>query len=218
MKQTLHLTVAKLPQHLHEILIGYMLGDGGIFYATKKSASPRFEFSMGKDKLEFAQHLASLFKDYASNPLKVVQVSAVAKGTLLSFFRFKTKSLSVFSYYKNIFYKVNSATGRAVKIVPPNIADMLTVASLAYLIMSDGNFDAGRNRVRIYTNSFSKADVELLAKAIKSNFDLYVAVIADTSRSEANQYIITIGAKELEKLRTLLVQHMHPSMKHRIGV
>jgi hypothetical protein len=37
---------------------------------------------------------------------------------------------------------------------------------LSYLIMSDGNFYVGRNRVRRYTNSFTKDEVELLATAI----------------------------------------------------
>ena len=34
---------------------------------------------------------------------------------------------------------------------------------LAYLIMTDGNFDKSRNRVRIYTNSYSKVEVTKLA-------------------------------------------------------
>lgn len=77
MKTFLSSTIgAKLPQHLHDILIGYMLGDGGIFYASKNSAFPRFEFSMGQDRLAFAQHLASLFAFYASNTLKEVKVQA----------------------------------------------------------------------------------------------------------------------------------------------
>ncbi len=43
-----------------------MLGDGGIFYASKRSATPRFEFSMGHKQSAFAQHMASLFKAYAN--------------------------------------------------------------------------------------------------------------------------------------------------------
>ena len=39
--------------------------------------------------------------------------------------------------------------------------------------MSDGNFDKSRNRVRIYTNSFSKQEVEILADSIKNKLDIY---------------------------------------------
>ena len=40
---------------------------------------------------------------------------------------------------------------------------------LAYLITGDGNFDKSRNRVRIYTNSFNKSEVENLTLAINTN-------------------------------------------------
>lgn len=112
-----------------------------------------------------------------------------------------------------MFYIINQATGRAVKVVPKNIAELLTPVALAYLIMADGNYDGRRNRVRIYTNSFSKEEVTLLATAIQLNFGIYAGVLAD----KKNQYILTIGAKELPKLKRLVSQHMLPSMKYRIG-
>jgi len=203
----------KLPQRLHEILVGYLLGDGGIFYASKKSGSPRFEFSMGQERVEFAKHLALLFKDYASNGLKEVKVKAIPNGSFYTSYRFKTQSLELFNYYRDLFYVTNQDTGRAVKVVPQNIAELLTPIAIAYLIMADGNYDRGRNRVRIYTNSFSKEEVTLLATAIQLKFDIYVGVLAD----KKNQYILTIGAKELPKLKRLVSQHMLPSMKYRIG-
>jgi len=203
----------KLPQHLHEVLIGFMLGDGGIFYASKKSGTPRFEFSMGQERLEFATYMALLFRDYAINSLKEVKVQALANGQLYTSYRFKTKSLELFKYYRDMFYVTSTVTGRAVKIVPSNIIDLLTPVALAYLIMADGNYDAGRNRVRIYTNSFTKEEVGLLASRIQSKFGIYVGVLAD----KKDQYILTIGAKELPKLKTLVSEHMLPSMKYRIG-
>lgn len=191
-----------------------MLGDGGVFYASKRSTTPRFEFTMGKDRYAFAQHMSTLFKDYANNPLKVVQVQAITGGELIQSFRFKTSSLSVFTYYRDLFYKVNPVTGQRVKVVPPNIVELLTPVALAYLIQADGNYDAGRNRVRIYTNSFTKPDVEMLAKSIYSKYGIYAGVMID----KPNQFIITIGAKELPKLKALLAEHMHDSMKYRIGL
>jgi hypothetical protein len=50
---------------------------------------------------------------------------------------------------------------------------------LAYLIMSDGNFDKSRNRIRIYTNSYSKLEVTKLAESINSNLNIYVGVLHD---------------------------------------
>ena len=50
---------------------------------------------------------------------------------------------------------------------------------LAYLIMGDGNYDKSRNRVRIYTNSFIKHEVEELALSINNNLGIYVGVLHD---------------------------------------
>lgn len=201
----------KLPQHLHEVIIGYLLGDGGIFYASKKSGTPRFEFSMGQERLRFANHLALLFKDYASNGLKEVKVQAIAGGPFYTSYRFKTQSLALFNHYRDMFYLTNLATSsgdsriRATKVVPQNIAELLTPVALAYLIMADGNYDRGpadyksAGRVRIYTNSFSKEEVTLLATAIQLKFGIYVGVLEDRRGEplrEKNQYILTIGAKE----------------------
>jgi hypothetical protein len=69
---------------------------------------------------------------------------------------------------------------------------------LAYLIMGDGNFDKSRNRVRIYTNSYTKKEVENLALAINNKLSIYAGVLHDRK----DQWIITIGAKYLDLLRS----------------
>ena len=85
---------------------------------------------------------------------------------------------------------------------------------LAYLIMTDGNFDKSRNRLRIYTNSYIKKEVENLSLAIKTNLNIYAGVLQDRN----NQWIITIGAKYLDLLRSIVFKHFHISMLYRIGL
>ena len=85
---------------------------------------------------------------------------------------------------------------------------------LAYLIMSDGNFDKGRNRVRIYTNSYTKVEVERLASAINMILKIYVGVLHDRK----DQWILTIGAKQLKLLRETVISHFDSSMLYRIGL
>jgi len=45
--------------------------------------------------------------------------------------------------------------------------------------MTDGNFDKSRNRVRIYTNSYKKEEVQILANAINTKFGIYVGLLHD---------------------------------------
>ena len=85
---------------------------------------------------------------------------------------------------------------------------------LAYLIMTDGNFDKSRNRVRIYTNSFKKEEVESLAFSIQSNLNIYTGVLYDRK----DQWILTIGAKQLDSLREMVYPYFHDSLLYRIGL
>ena len=48
-----------------------------------------------------------------------------------------------------MFYEFNEDLNKYVKIVPKNIGELMNPIVLDYLIMTDGNFDNGRKRVRI---------------------------------------------------------------------
>jgi hypothetical protein len=78
-----------------------------------------------------------------------------------------------------MFYEFNQVSNKIVKIVPKNIDYLMNPIVLAYLMMTDGNFDKGRNRVRIYTNSFTKEEVESLALAINNKMGIYTGVLYD---------------------------------------
>lgn len=129
-------------------------------------------------------------------------------------YRLKTRSLPVFNRYHNLFYSYNEESSKYIKIVPLNIIDYIDPIALAYLIMTDGNFDKGRNRIRIYTNSFKREEVELLANGINKKLDIYVGVLHDRK----DQWILTIGAKQLKLLRELVEPHFEKSMLYRIGL
>lgn len=62
--------------------------------------------------------------------------------------------------------------------------------------MGDGNLKLPDKILRIYTNSFTKQDVELLGSAITEKLDIKTKVVHDRN----NQYIITISKNELLKV------------------
>lgn len=196
---------------LHHIIIGLMLGDGSL-YRSSPTANVRFEMSLGKNYEEFALELGDIFKDYMSNPVKALEIKGVTKS--YTNFRLKTRSLPIFLKYYNMFYEFNLDSNKYVKIIPKNIEVLMNSTVLAYLIMTDGNFDKGRNRVRIYTNSYTKEEVERLALAINNNLGIYTGVLHDRK----NQWILTIGAKYLNLLRDNVFKHFHKSMLYRIGL
>ncbi len=203
--------VELLPIELNSILIGIMLSDGAL-YRSSPSANTRFEMSFGEKYKELAFHIGDLFKDYMSNPVKSLEVKG--KNKVYNNYRLKTKTLEIFNSYHDLFYKLNPDTNKYIKIVPENIIDLMNPIVLAYLIQGDGNFDNSRNRVRIYTNSFSKIEVENLAKSIKTKLNIYTALLLDRK----DQYILTIGAKNLDLLRNIVTPHFQPSMLYRLGL
>jgi len=196
---------------LHSILNGITLGDGSI-YRSSATFNARLEMSFGKKYEEFALHLGDLFKDYMNNPVKSLEIKG--KNNTYKNFRLKTRTLPLFNYYHELFYKYNLEQNKYVKIVPKNIGEFMNPIVLAYLIMTDGNFDKGRNRVRIYTNSFKKEEVENLALAINNKLSIYAGVLHDRN----DQWIITIGAKYFSLLRAKVSPHFQTSMLYRIGI
>lgn len=121
--------------------------------------------------------MGELLSPYMSNPVKSVEIKV--KDKVYTNYRLKTKILPLFNNYFDMFYKLNIESGKYIKIVPENIKDIMNPIVLAYLIMSDGNYDKGRNRVRIYTNCFKKQEVEELALAIQNNLGIYTGVLHD---------------------------------------
>lgn len=200
-----------LPESLNSVLIGIMLGDGGI-YRTSSTSNSRFEMSFGQHSQQFAEKIGDLFKDYMSNPVKAVKLEV--RNKIYINYRLKTSTLPIFNQYHEMFYTLNPEKGKYVKKVPKNILEFMDPIVLAYLLMSDGNFDKNRNRVRIYSNSFTKEDVQMLADAINAKLNIYVGVLHDRK----DQWILTIGAKQLDLLRQTVSSHFDPSMLYRLGL
>lgn len=74
--------------------------------------------------------------------------------------------------------------------------------------------DKNRNRVRIYTNSYQKQEVENLALTINTKLNIYTAPLHDRK----DQWILTIGAKNLDLLRKIVIPYFHPTMYYRLGL
>lgn len=168
--------ISTLPKFLDKVLIGIMLGDGGI-YRTSETSNSRFEMSLGTGYKQFAESLGILFKEYMTTSVKTVEVKG--KNKVYINYRLKTISLPIFNKYHEMFYIFNNEKNKYEKIIPKNISELLDPVVLAYLIMTDGNYDKSRKRVRIYTNSYTKEEVQNLANAINTNLNIYVGVLHD---------------------------------------
>jgi hypothetical protein len=73
---------------------------------------------------------------------------------------FGTYSLPCFNELYSLFYF------EGVKVVPENIFELLTPLSLCYWICDDGGFNKRNRAVILSTQSFTQAEVGLLAKVL----------------------------------------------------
>ena len=158
-----------------------------------------------------------------SNPVKALKGKNVKKvytnyrknvKKVYTNYRLKTRALPIFYSYHEMFYKWTLDKKKYIKKIPENIVDLIDPIVLSYLIQGDGNYDKGRKRVRIYTNSYTKSEVENLALAINIKLKIYTAVLHDRK----DQWILTIGANNLDLLRSIVSPYFHQSMLYRIGL
>ena len=197
-------------KYLNKVIIG--LADG---YVEKTGKNCRLSFSFGADYFDYANWMNNLFIDYCSN--SVYSVKVTTKGKEYVNYRLKTRTLSVFNEYRDMFYKIDE--GRYKKVVSSDIYKEMCPIVLAHLIMGDGNFSNKDKRIRIYTNSFTFEECTILAKAITNNCDIECKVLFDrVGHNKQKQYILTIGKKQQDKLKNLVSPHMHKSMLYRVGL
>ena len=87
-------------------------------------------------------------------------------GKVSSAIFFYTYALPCFNELYDLFYPNGQ------KVVPLNIADLLTPIGLAYWIADDGSWDKMGKYVVLSTNSFPLPEVELLIETLNQKFDL----------------------------------------------
>jgi ABC-type transport system involved in multi-copper enzyme maturation permease subunit len=195
-----------LSKELTEKSIGMVLGDVNV---RKRSTNAQLRFVQSTIHKEYIDELYSQFKSYCTTEPKVTKtLPNKVTGMTYSSIRFNTLSLPCFNELYSLFY----LEGR--KIVPSNIGELLTPLGLAYWICDDGCFCKSTHRVILCTHSFTKEEVELLAKTLNEKWDLNCVVYKHTSSG----YIISIPRKSLPILHNLCGPHMPAMMRHKIGL
>lgn len=112
------------------------------------------------------------------------------------------------------YHKVN---GRAVKVVPCNIADLLTPIALAYWLSGDGHYLKRDGCIQLYTNSFSPTEVDQLRAALLNNCSIESTRVSAGVKGK-DQFIIRIPKREVGKVQDLVKGHIPSMMRYRVGL
>jgi len=186
------------------LLVGSLLGD--CHAEREKSGGVRFRFKQSEAHKDYIFWLYEFFnkRGYCTNNLPVL----FKDGDKLQYtcYRFGTYRYTSLMWLYKLFYNHNKQ-----KRVPKNIADLLTPLSLAVWICDDGGFH--RPGVRLHTNSFSQEEVMLLSLALETKFN-----IKSTIHKNKHNFLLYIKLESMPLLKKLVLPHIIPSMRYKLGL
>ena len=195
-----------LSDYLKAVLVGNILGDVYMRRFLSK-ANTRLTFRQGSINAEYLLYLYGLFQHFVTTPPSISSIKDKITGKTRYNLSFTTLALPCFNQLYETFY-VNGK-----KIIPANIAELLTPVSLAFWIMDDGGFTG--SGLKLYTNAFSSSDLDLLIDALDKNFGIKATINKSSIKDQQTLYI---SKKQLPLVVDLVKDHMHPSMLYKLNI
>jgi hypothetical protein len=147
---------------------------------------------------------------YVSNK-KPVLLQRVEKedNRVRYYYRLNTFTFSSFTWIYDLFY------AHKTKHVSEQLELYLTPVSLAYWAGGDGT-RVGK-AFAFCTNSFTKAECELLVKMLNRKFGL-TGSVQGAGDKKKEQFRTYIDVSSTEILRALILPHLTPSMHYKLGI
>jgi LAGLIDADG DNA endonuclease family protein len=189
-----------------EILVGSLLGDAYIEKAKPNhNARVRFDQTFPKH----ASYLTWLYVKFISlcgkGPTVIIRKPDKRTGVVYSQMQLKTLAFPCFNLYHEMFYQDKK------KIIPLNIAELLTPLALAVWIMDDGG-KGSNGETYLHTRSYTLEEVKLLQDALKIKFELQTRLI----QKAPGQWVIVIPVRQVRSLKDIVCTYIHPSMAYKI--
>ena len=187
------------------ILIGLVLGDGYLTPFKGNSRKSALDMKANQKELEYLQWLRS--------ELKSLGISRLRFRIEDSQYRFVTRRLMEIGQLRKIFYS------KGKKTVPGDIVKYLkNPLTLAVWYQDDGTLDSRKryhHNALIATHCFSFKNCQLLAQALKTNFNLDVRVCRCLMRGKLH-YRLYIASKSMGKFFTLIMPYIKPCFAYKI--
>ncbi len=194
-----------MSEKIKDILIGLILGDG---HLTEFSGNSRQSSLLMKSDDKNLAYLKWLHTQLA--PLGVSELKPKKNYHQ---HQFRTRWSQEIGKLRNLFYP----NGK--KIIPRNINSLLArPLSLAIWYQDDGTLDCRSKyhyNALFATHCFSFDDCVLLAKTLKTNFDLDVSVCRSHMRGKT-RYRLYVKSKSMEKFISLVKPFINPSFNYKI--
>ena len=192
-----------LPPYQYSVLVGLILSDGCLNFASKTNKNARLTFNQSLSKAEYVSFVFNLLSHYCNAYPQLTK--SIRGGKSLYGLSVYTRGLPCFTKLYNLFY-VNK-----VKVVPHNIYDLLTPVAFAHLLMGDGYFS--NKGIGICTDSFVLVDVVRLMNVLITRYELKC-----TLHKSNLDYRIYISRHSVSKVVEIVKPHLILSMYYKVGL
>lgn len=187
-----------LASRQQQVLVGTLLGDGCL---AKHGRYHRLFVKHQIAQRRLAEFKRDAFDEFVT--MRLHEFDQRLGDRRYPCVQFVTRTAPVFSGWHDRFY-----SGRR-KIVPPDIADLLTPLAMAVWFMDDGGADyAGLN---IQTHNFEPGETELLVAVLAEKFD-----IRATTRANKGKRIIYVPFSQVGSLRSIVEPHILPDLRYKL--
>lgn len=194
--------MTKIPLEIQSIIVGLLLSDGWM-QIPSNSINARLGFKQSAKNSSYVWSVFSKLNHYCSNfPYRT---TGTRKGKTFFGLAFQTRQLPCLTIIHNLFYIKNK------KVIPSNIYDLLTPIALAHWIMGDGS---GANRgLVLCTDCYTLKQTILLLNVLVIKYELDCSLWSNNSN-----WRIYIKHRSIPKLKSIVIDHMHPSMLYKLKV
>lgn len=205
-----------LPQDLKDIVVGLALGD---LYIRRRllNSNATLNFKASSKNEPYILHLYSIFQAYCKSKPRI-RFDTTIKGKKYYAISFDTLAYPAFNVFHSMFYKrtVNVSSGKidTTKIVPSNIAELLTPRGLAYWFIDDGGAEG--SGYKLYTNCFTENEVILLKDALFKKFGINCSIHTRIVKKQA--YILYIKADSRDKFQKLVYPYIIPHFLYKLNL
>jgi len=196
-----------LTEEQKQIIVGTLLGDG---FIQKRGNSYRLKLKHSQGQLRYMLWKLDRLQPFFD--LEPHIETSICRGKhQKSCYAYSLAQKDLVTFH-SLFYDI---TGR--KIITPDLIDYLTPLSIAVWYMDDGSIESN-GRIRIYSNSFSKEENEVLSRLLQEKFDISLIPHSKFEKKYNRYYWYLLGKKDSsKKFIDLVYSHIVPSMQYKVS-
>lgn len=205
----------KLQSEVPSIIAGTMLGDACLVQA--KRGQPYYKYKQSVVHAEYFAYTFFILKPWLtpgspiySNFMDKRYNKYYESYTLLLSTKFNDNFK--INDLRNKFY--SNIDGKFIKVIPTDIALLLTPIAFAFWIMDDGH--TYHKGLYLNTQSYTNEDINLLIKALEVNFNIKARPVQVSGKPNQNR--IFISAEYNTTIINIVKSYFTPSMYYKLSI